>query len=1203
MTISKDLFLSVLALDSYNRGYHSGIAVSFDTAVGLGDTPDISRIGSATVSYTIADAGISTAAFDTGFYAIAYKMGGAENGAGVDGLTSGTTIISYRGTDLGENAGGNDIWRGWAIGAGYTGPGTQAGLAFDFYTKATGHAVKDGRLSDVILTGHSLGGGLAGLVGSTTGNDAVVFDYMPFTVAAELGYLLAPQNEKPASSPAYSQVIAINVLGEVLSPIRVAGPAIEVGAATLLHPLIGAALAYEVIKAEAAISDDQLNSEGGVRSLFDLHSQSLLTALLFARDNNHTGWISVGDELWDAAFDESVALKAGFEAAGVKGSATPQEKMLSAIAYSALDEGERPFGDVAIHSMFNDADRLGGVSGVLTSETKTALARLLVQFAGEMALADREWQNDQLGPTEYRKAFGILSSSSLNSGVLGVDLSKALWGLGSSNSQPGGDDADAVRSAAGLDLLSADVLAAMTLAGVSKSDVQRFYLPVSTGPEYQLSEPILKFIGGPTDDYSWGLFVSPASTSDQTIHGTSVSDLIVAGAGDARHELYGHDGNDILVGGNGSDHLYGGLGKDILFGGTGHDFLNGEDDDDTLFGGAGDDFLDGGSGFDTLRYSGSFNQYNIERIDLGHGNITGNLTTDAGSDHVFNIEVVDFTNGSYLWNLAGFYAIQADHMGTENSDILRGGSANERFHGLGGNDIIFASDGNDILYGNKGNDILYGERGSDVIFGGAGDDFLYDVYGPATTIYSDAGNDRITIYSFFNSSTFINSGIIDGGEGDDIFEVALGSKYEHDRPGLYGSRFYSDGYSLDNFIMSGIETLITWGSAVAGKVAQFASLSHIVASDSWAEAGRTFTINLSLSNAGTIDLSSQLADQSASIGASTFGNTIIAGRGDDDLWGREGSDNLHGGAGADTLSGYSGDDVLVGGAGDDTIYGDHLGSFADSGKDTAVFSGNFADYQITPTSIPDQFWLNNVSAWSVADKVLGRDGTDKVYDVDYLQFADTIVAVSSPGEMPINIAPFNVRLSRTAVAEDTPQWTTVGLLSAADFEGDTISFKMIDGSDDHFRIKGNRLVTSKAFDYETQSSHHITVEVSDGTNKVLKDFEISVADVYEPLVNLAPKNLSFSRSSIKENVAVGTSVGLLNAMDPEGGTLKWHLTDDAHGTFKLVGNKLMTTSEIDYEATHSLTIGVEVIDNVGNVASEDFVIAVQNLRESSDLFL
>ena len=38
---------------------------------------------------------------------------------------------------------------------------TQAPRALEVYTAATGHADRDGPASDVVLTGHSFGGGLA----------------------------------------------------------------------------------------------------------------------------------------------------------------------------------------------------------------------------------------------------------------------------------------------------------------------------------------------------------------------------------------------------------------------------------------------------------------------------------------------------------------------------------------------------------------------------------------------------------------------------------------------------------------------------------------------------------------------------------------------------------------------------------------------------------------------------------------------------------------------------------------------------------------------------------------------------------------------------------------------------------------------------------------------------------------------------------
>ena len=99
MTISKDLMLSILAMDSYNRGYGEGI----EGLGGLGY-----KVGAATIS---TDSETVSATKDeaqgAGFYAVSYKLGNE-------------TIISYRGTDNthGEGEGGFDIWEGWTIGAG-----------------------------------------------------------------------------------------------------------------------------------------------------------------------------------------------------------------------------------------------------------------------------------------------------------------------------------------------------------------------------------------------------------------------------------------------------------------------------------------------------------------------------------------------------------------------------------------------------------------------------------------------------------------------------------------------------------------------------------------------------------------------------------------------------------------------------------------------------------------------------------------------------------------------------------------------------------------------------------------------------------------------------------------------------------------------------------------------------------------------------
>lgn len=150
MAISKELFLAILSMDSYNRGYGAGIA-------GLSESSNGSaKIGNATISKTLANFDMEGDAKSAGFYAISYTVG-----TGVDDVASGTKIISYRGTDNFSDdpeKGGNDILEGWVAGTGT--PTSQTTLAMEFYSAVTGKSVFEGAQNDTLLTGHSLGGGL-----------------------------------------------------------------------------------------------------------------------------------------------------------------------------------------------------------------------------------------------------------------------------------------------------------------------------------------------------------------------------------------------------------------------------------------------------------------------------------------------------------------------------------------------------------------------------------------------------------------------------------------------------------------------------------------------------------------------------------------------------------------------------------------------------------------------------------------------------------------------------------------------------------------------------------------------------------------------------------------------------------------------------------------------------------------------------------
>jgi len=100
----------------------------------------------------------------------------------------------------------------------------------------------------------------------------------------------------------------------------------------------------------------------------------------------------------------------------------------------------------------------------------------------------------------------------------------------------------------------------------------------------------------------------------------------------------------------------------------------------------------------------------------------------------------------------------------------------------------------------------------------------------------------------------------------------------------------------------------------------------------------------------------------------------------DNLQGDGQADYLLGFGGADVLVGNDGDDVLVGGAGNDSLTGG-------LGADTAVFSGNFADYLVTDLG---------GGSYEVMDLRTGSpDGTDLLIGVETLQFADQLVDLTA----------------------------------------------------------------------------------------------------------------------------------------------------------------------------------------------------------------
>ncbi|ARO30643.1 MULTISPECIES: calcium-binding protein [unclassified Rhizobium] len=641
------------------------------------------------------------------------------------------------------------------------------------------------------------------------------------------------------------------------------------------------------------------------------------------------------------------------------------------------------------------------------------------------------------------------------------------------------------------------------------------------------------------------------------VTGSNSDNAITTGAGN--DIIRGYSGNDQLNGGDGDDQISGGAGNDVLRGGAGNDTIgdgdagvaagvvydiDAGDGDDTVvvgndfYGFANSGIIDGGAGIDKLHAS-DLTGITIQNFEILESQIDI-IATAAQFESFDKITYSEMPGGE---NLAVTLKL-ADDDHADLSDEL--GSRSAYISGIGSSIDVKTAGGNDVLIGTDGNDILDSGTGEDGINAGAGNDI----------IKSGAGNDTIIDGESYGYGEVFD---IDAGSGNDIVTLTVygsGIAFSGTIDGGADTDSLNAG-SLVGLTVKNFEILETFegnllSGGVLGSAAQFDSFEQIILSR-----GSVFEdmiISLRLADSAHADLSDELATRSVSISGTAFGIDVKTG---------------------------GGDDVFTGTGGNDTFDGS-------AGTDTAIFYGNFANYSFAPDN----------GAHILTSE---QEGTDTLRDIEFARFADGLYDFATETFTRNNSAPTNIQLSKTALSEDTPIWTTVGLLSAKDADGDTLTYTLLDGAGDHFRLKGNRIITSKALDYETDQSHTIRVAVSDGTVTVEKDITINVLDVNEAPVNQAPIKLSFSRSSISENVAIGTSVGLLSAVDPEGGTVKWRLTDDADGIFKLVGNKIQTKAAIDYESTHSLTFTAEAYDAAGNITSHDFTLAVKDIFEPSSL--
>mgnify|MGYP001135105996 CR=1 FL=1 len=352
-------------------------------------------------------------------------------------------------------------------------------------------------------------------------------------------------------------------------------------------------------------------------------------------------------------------------------------------------------------------------------------------------------------------------------------------------------------------------------------------------------------------------------------------------------------------------------------------------DDETINAGALLENIDGLGGFDalTLDYSGTLpDGLTVTSIDLRFVGSSGILIATLSDSTVVELQIDNFEQFTITGTDSGD-GIE----GLAGDDVLYGGLGDDGLYAEAGDDELYGGEGDDYLQGGDGNDTMHGDAGIDYLEGGIGDDIQYggsggyNRRGELRGDYLEGGDGNDIQYGGDGGGT----DYLDGGDGNDVQYAG------NVTASRFGSGNYLDGGGGDDTQYGGEGTGREYLDGGDGNDIQYAGDNVIV--DSF---GR--------------------------------GNYLDGGAGNDTQFGGASVDYLDGGTGNDIQDGGGGDDTFEGGGGNDVIDG------GEGDNDTAIFSGDFAEYDIS-RSADGRITITHFAGTM-------EDGSDTLVNVEYARF-------------------------------------------------------------------------------------------------------------------------------------------------------------------------------------------------------------------------
>ena len=195
------------------------------------------------------------------------------------------------------------------------------------------------------------------------------------------------------------------------------------------------------------------------------------------------------------------------------------------------------------------------------------------------------------------------------------------------------------------------------------------------------------------------------------------------------------------------------------------------------------------------------------------------------------------------------------------------------------------------------------------------------------------------------------------------------------------------------------------------------------------------------------------------------------------------------------------------------------------------------------------------------------------------------LSVVDANEAPSFTTTFVSGTQATPLYENVALDTEIATLSASDPENDAVTFSIVSQTvSGAFAVSASSLVVTGALDYESNSSHVVTLRASDGNLDTDQAYTIYLADVNEaPTFSLTLSTGSVG-TPLPEDSSTGLVLGTLSGSDVEGDALTFSIVSQTPADiFEISGSDLKLSGALDYEtdATHSITL--RATDGTNNV--------------------